>query len=591
MYALLRQLRHGPSGVDEYADTEVSSDSITVGSAANRDIQIIGRGVAPDHALIRRAGKTLTIACRGRARLSVNGGKARSAAALESGDVVDIGGNHMTVLDPPAGFDLALAIQLNTDIEKSEFESAFKTELEQTWLSKRRTSWTLLVLTVLLAFAIPLGTAVLHRDRVPTASWAPDDTLWSAGPLIPAHAQAAGVRCEACHQRFFVHTRDQDCRKCHDKTQDHVRAADLRLTQLGMPPRCGVCHEEHNAPGGSIVIRSDALCVQCHADSHSRFGTLKVEPVTGFSARNHPQFTATVLIPAVNAGAAAAGDAQRPGAEATPHMDADLAQTISAGVAGSALIDWRAARVSLATGQEHSNLKFSHAEHLDINKVQRTSDSKALGCADCHKLDADGEHFVPITMASACSACHELTFDDKAPDRQLPHGKPRDAMLLIEDYYARKFSDPTTPAAAATRRRLPDNALMDETCTGTPFACGMRRAALEITNQFTRRGCVSCHVVTDNRAADVHARFEVLPVRLVRDYFPDAHFNHRLHAVQKDLTGDAACLSCHKARDSTDSATLLLPSLGKCLECHSDAVATNRVTLQCVSCHAYHSQR
>jgi predicted CXXCH cytochrome family protein len=588
MYALLRQLRRGPNGADEYADTEVNSDSITIGSAANRDIQLIGRGVAADHALIRRSGRTLTITGRARARFTVNGGRAKSAAALESGDVLDIGGNHITVLEPPAGFDLALAIQLNTDIEKSEFESAFKTELEQTWLSKRRTSWTLLVLTGLLAFGLPLATAVLHRDNMTTAAWVPDDTFWSAGPLSPAHAQAAGRRCEACHRQFFVPSRDQECRKCHDKIRDHVPAADLRLTQLGAPSRCGVCHEEHNAPGGSIVIRSDAFCVACHADSHARFGSLHVDSVSGFSEKNHPQFKATVLIAAVNAAGADAGGAQP---SAAPHMDATLAATIATGLVGSALIDWKPLRVSLSSGEEHSNLKYSHAEHLDINKVQRASDSKALGCADCHRLAADGEHFAPITMANACSACHELTFDDKAPDRQLPHGKPRDSMLMIEDYYARKFSDPEKPATESARRRVPDNALMDETCTGSPFACGMRRAALEITNQFTRRGCVSCHVVTDNRAADVHARFEVLPVRLVRDYFPDTHFNHRLHAVQKDLTGDAACLSCHKARDSTDSRKLLLPSIGKCLECHGDASPTmTRVTLQCVSCHAYHSQ-
>ena len=571
MRALLRQLRQTANRVAEYADTQIVADAITIGSAPDCHIQLLGHAVAPEHAVIRRSGSGLNVSARGGARITVNGA-ATSSSRLAPGDVVEIAGNRLSVLEQPPGFDAAFAVQQRADVSKSEFESGFRTELEQTWLSKRRTAWTLLLLVPLLAFAIPLATALLHRSGTVTPSWVADDTFWSAGPLTAAHAQAVGRKCEACHQQFFVHARDQDCRKCHDQVRDHVSPAHLALTKLGPPGRCGQCHEEHHAPGGSLIIRDDRLCVACHADAHGRFGSLEVQPVTGFAPSEHPGFMATVLEP--------------PGSHEIERLG-----SISRGGGGDPEPqDWRPVRVPVLSGHEHSNLKFSHAQHLDGSRVQRTSDSKPLGCADCHTLAADGEHFAPIKMATACSRCHELTFDERSPERQLPHGKPRDAMLMIEDYYARRFSDPTMANAGPVRRRLPDSPVVDETCRDAPITCATRRAVFEITNQFTRRGCVSCHVVRDNGSADIHQRYEVQPVRLIGDYFTDTHFNHRLHAVQKDLTGDEACLSCHKARTTSESSVLMLPDIGKCLECHGDARARNRVTLQCASCHAYHSQ-
>jgi Zn finger protein HypA/HybF involved in hydrogenase expression len=116
----------------------------------------------------------------------------------------------------------------------------------------------------------------------------------------------------------------------------------------------------------------------------------------------------------------------------------------------------------------------------------------------------------------------------------------------------------------------------------------MKRAQAEIENQFKNRGCASCHNVNDTHAADLPDRFQIAPVRLTRDYFPDVHFSHRLHAVQKDKSGDTACLSCHAVRQSKSSADVFVPDLPKCLDCHSERLTADRVTLQCSSCHSYH---
>jgi hypothetical protein len=210
-------------------------------------------------------------------------------------------------------------------------------------------------------------------------------------------------------------------------------------------------------------------------------------------------------------------------------------------------------------------------------------------------LTPDGTQFQAVTMAGVCSSCHELTFDVRNPRRQLAHGKPKDAILLIQDYYAHKYLEPgavpdETPQPQ--RRRLPDeDSGGEQSCeAGTPAQRGQCRAELEVMTQFTRRGCVSCHVVSDaGRGASLPERFTVRPVRLVTDYLPGVHFSHRSHAVQKNLTGQAACLSCHPAQVSEDSSRLMIPDRGKCLECHGETPARDRVQLQCVSCHEYHA--
>jgi hypothetical protein len=257
----------------------------------------------------------------------------------------------------------------------------------------------------------------------------------------------------------------------------------------------------------------------------------------------------------------------------------------------ASLASWMPSREPVQSAQEQSNLKFSHAQHLDPSQV-----TPALGCADCHTAEPDGEHFVPVTMARSCATggCHQLTFDARAPE--LPHGKPCEAMFVIEDFFARAASgDPTLiPKHRELTLRLPEREQPQEPiaapCTGPAYVCAAKRASAEIEHQFAPKGsgCVSCHVVNDTGASDIHNRFQVMPVRLTYDYFPTTHFRHKDHLVQKDLTGDAACLSCHKAKESKQSSDVMIPDIGKCLECHSDRAALDKVAVQCVSCHTYH---
>ena len=566
MNVLIRYLRKTADGGVEAQDSEVILDVISIGSAADRDIQLLGRDVGANHALILGSAAKLKIACQRGFKIRLNGVETGSAP-IAAGDEIQLSGHVLRIVKAPAGFDVAIEVQLNSSADASEFETAFRTNLSQTWLSMRSGAWTLAILTLLLAFAIPLTTIFMHRQGASTPRGVPDDTVWTAGPLTAAHEHAAGKKCSACHQQLFVHVQDDACRKCHQPIADHVSQQHLLLTQLGAPQRCAQCHREHDGGASELFIKDDQLCVACHARSQPLFGTLKVKDVAGFSQGAHPAFDVTLQKPADTS-------------------------------AGGAMSDWVTRREPLATAHEQSNLKFSHAQHLDAAHVTRARDGGALGCGDCHTPAVDGEHFLPVTMARSCASCHELTFDPGAPTRQLPHGKPLEAMLVIEDYFARKYSEPASAAPhPAPLRRLPDRekdtAVTADVCTGPTYLCAGKRATAEIENQFAGRGCVSCHTVTDNHAKDVHDRFQVMPIRLTYDYFAGVRFSHKAHAIQKDptgrdLTGDDACLSCHKARQTSKTADLMIPDIGKCLACHGDRHVDDRITVQCVSCHTYH---
>jgi predicted CXXCH cytochrome family protein len=557
MDVLLRELREGPDGIAEYYDTEIAGKQLTIGSAADRNIQLLGREIAAEHAVIKQFGSRLELHCARGQFVRLNG-KKKDSARLNIGDVIELAGHRLRIAPPPPGFAATIELQTNDRVDASTFESAFQTDLAQTWLGKRAMAWTGVVLVVLFGLALPMLVMKLHHADQATPSWVPGDKFWNSGPLHQVHQQAIGDRCETCHEKLFQRVQDSACEDCHRTTHDHIMPARLALTELGPTPRCATCHREHNEPQTFLVNSGDSMCVDCHGEPDHDFGQIKLDAVQGFGLQRHPEFKAHLL----------------------------ASTTVSAG-AGFAY-EWKEVIAALDKANEQSNLKFSHQQHMDPDRVLGRGDSQPLNCADCHKIEPDGEHFTPITMEGQCAACHELTFDPGAPDRQLPHGKPREVVLTLQDYFTRKFSDPNAGRATRERRRLPGQQDAEETCTGEPFDCAMRSARKEIESQFTRRGCIGCHGVIDTQAANVFDRFQVVPIRFARDYFPANRFDHSSHEIQGKLTGDDACLSCHAAKKSQDSSDLMVPGITKCTECHGDKAAAERVTVQCVSCHEYH---
>ncbi len=574
MDVLLREVRRRTDGTVEFHDTEFAGEVLTIGSGVGQGIQLLGLAVAAAHARIASSPAGISIACSRGKTVNLNGGETK-AAALSVGDVITLASHRLQLIEAPTGFDLALEIEVDHDIDPSEYEGAFQTDLRQTWLRKRPAAWALILLTVVVFIVAPLVVVTLrsHGNVVPASI--PGDGLWSSGPLSMAHQQATGSNCSACHRVMFERVRDVDCLGCHRNVADHVPEGHLALTKFGDKPRCATCHREHQEPVSHLIVADNSGCTGCHAQSPAAFGSLKVGSASAFSAAGHPEFKVHLLKPAASTPA--------------DSMDAE----------------WKPEVSGLAGAVENSRLVFSHQQHLDAARVIRNSDSEPLDCTDCHAPDVDGKGFRPVTMKDSCVSCHELTFDPAEPTRQLPHGKSREVVIALQEYFARMFVDPDARRPATVeRRRIPGRTDAESRCAGPPAACARQATTREVETQFAVRGCITCHQVIDTRSRDIVERFQVVPVRLTSDFLPNAHFRHSSHRIQGALTGSAACLSCHDAGKSRRTEDLLIPGIGKCLTCHGDqpggiggslsAAASKPVNpgtsvrLGCAGCHGYH---
>jgi hypothetical protein len=256
--------------------------------------------------------------------------------------------------------------------------------------------------------------------------------------------------------------------------------------------------------------------------------------------------------------------------------------------------DWRIERVrqSAESLGEASNLKFPHDVHLNPEKVESLRTGQPLDCASCHELRDDGEHFRPITMENTCQDCHSLSFDDDFPRKQLPHGDVQAAIVALEEHFIRKHADPELRGDAGERaRRRPGRAEGGQRCEGTALECGRQLARQEAVSQFNRSGCVTCHEVSEDDSLPLPERWDVQGVRLADDWYPFGRFDHRAHLTRSrsERDGEATCVACHAAQDSSVSKDILIPGRDNCLACHGERGGREtKVELTCRGCHDFH---
>jgi predicted CXXCH cytochrome family protein len=562
-------------GLVVYQDTELADDTISIGRAGDQLIQLRGGNIQPNHALIKLVGGKLTVVGVDKNTVKVNGEECKSSP-LQVGDEISLASHKIKIVRSPAGFDAACELFIDSELQDQALESVYRTHLSDTTLGKRLPAYLLSFLVVCAVLLWPLS-AYFSREVPPADSPAGQveynkrgggDRLWSSGPLLPAHQLEVGNDCSACHKVPFQTVQDQACIDCHQAVADHFAYDEARQhggevgalhINLGIT-ECQSCHKEHNEPE-AMVVSADSLCVDCHAEalklSDNTSGT---EAVTGFDIDTHPVFKLNFLLPKAVAKGTGIG------------------------------VQWYNQLQPPDSGQlDISNLKFPHDVHLDAEKVQTMGSAEGMACSDCHSLKSDKEHFENITMEKHCAACHDLTFDVEDPERELPHGSPRTVVQTIEEHFVRVYTDPDyKPLGNRRARRLPGQASGAEGCKDTPFACGLQRATSEAASQFTQRGCVTCHEVSDNNADDLYARWMVLPVKINHDWYGRAQFDHASHLTQRGQSENQACSSCHAATVSTKSSDVLIPGIDNCQSCHGDVSASDKVIVNCVSCHAFH---
>ena len=544
--------RRGPDAVMRKSQ-EVTAEIVRVGRGTDNEVELPDIRVALHAAILVERADGLFIERAGEEPLRVNGESA-SSAALHIGDHVHIGPYEMVVAEPPEGFDAAITIELTQPLGDAleRLRSHSRMTLADAGMSRRVSSWVLFLAFAIFGLIVPLavypfGHVVTSSTSVPPVRMVNYVNLsWNAGAISNPHRFFA-QDCATCHRSAFTSVADTACLTCHTNIGSHFEAAaDLGSARKDLAAtRCAECHEEHRGVD-HLVIRAEALCVDCHAALDKSAPNAGVRNVGGYPAK-HPQFRATVV--------------------------ADAAKPLLA-------------RQELGTTPppaDHSNLNFSHAAHLVEKGFLTPAGQKIMVCADCHVRESDGQGFRPISFEAQCHSCHDLKFDAALPWREVPHGDAAAVKNAVTDFYARTaleggVQDADAPALV---RRVVGTPMPEPTETE-------RRAALAWAGQRTttamgiifdeKRGCAYCHVVdrTDGN-------FTVAPVVLRDRFLPEAKFDHGKHRALD-------CGDCHDAKRSEKSSDVLVPGIENCVACHGTERAALKTQSTCTSCHLFHRQ-
>lgn len=543
--------RRGPDALMRKTQT-VTAESLRFGRGTDNEISLADIRVALHAAVITLREAGLFIERAGEEPVEINGASVPSST-LKPGDKIEIGPYEVVVVDPPQGFDAAITIELvhplGDTLERIVGQSHIG--LAQAGWSKRRWAWGLFLLFAILGLVLPIAVfpvgkvATSARSVPPQGAVSVVDMSWNPGDISNPHRFFAW-NCATCHTSAFASVPDQTCLSCHSNVGSHFDpAADLGPVRHELETtRCGECHEEHRGVH-SLVIRANDLCVSCHSPLQQTAPKAGFENVSGFPA-GHPQFRATLV-----------ADASRPIFLRRP-LDSD------------------------PPPKDNSGLVFSHAAHLIPTGFLTPQGRKVMVCADCHKPDAAGQGFLPITFEGDCHSCHDLKFDAQLPWQEVPHGDVAMVQNAVQDFYARMalqggVQDPEAPAIV----RRPVGTIIEPTPAERQDAlswAARRTAAAMTLIDDPKRGCSYCH---ETQLSD--GKLSVAPVLLRDRFLPNAAFDHSKHQAMQ-------CAECHDSAHSEKSSDVLIPGLNTCIGCHGTERADFKAQSDCTSCHLFHQR-
>jgi len=470
--------------------------------------------------------------------------KAVRSTRLKPGQPIEVGPYRIVALEPPEGYDAAICVERlrPPEVAPDLRSRTSHLTLASLGLPKRGAAWALAVTILVLGFAVPAG-RVLHLPWSLVATSPVGDRMWNPGPLILAH-QVIEPNCAACHEIAFRHVRDAACLHCHRTIGQHVGPA-LHPAALFKGARCASCHRDHKGVAGAWRD-DDRFCVDCHRDLRARVPGATVENVADFASA-HAAFRITI-------------------------------------VEGSAT-----KRVRQGEGpiMQRSALIFRHDKHLDPRGVRSPGKGRVrLDCGACHHPDASKRGFEPISMARDCQDCHRLQFEPAVTTREVPHGKPADAVTVVEEFYANLALNGTRDSFEKAFG-VPGEGLLRR--VGAPDDA-QRQGALELARRkadrvardlFEVRVCKTCHAVRRVGAGTPPA-WDIERVRTTQRWMPQAKFDHRAHASSR-------CAECHDVRGSKSADEVAMPTIDTCRRCHGGSVPVARkITSNCLLCHGFH---
>lgn len=521
MRILLKHITQTTAGTASVREQWLDDPVITVGRATDQRLQSNDTRLQLHHAELRVTATGWQLVCIPPAQALVND-KACRDARLAVGDVVTLGALRLRIEAPTAAGEPQLSIErlLDPAAVATSMIASESASVASPKLSLSDLGWRQRPWAWALFLVTLLGGLVL-----PWTAGVPSDATWSSGPLHEAHASLEG-QCDRCHVKPFERVRNESCLDCHaDHLRTHVAAAHPATAQF-KAQRCTDCHVEHDEPT-HLVQTDNRVCTDCHAEPERHGARAGAKPVTDF-ASNHPPFRVS---------------------------------------------EWR-------SEQPASQLKFTHAAHLDVRGIKAPSGTVVMQCADCHTPTEEGRSFQPIRMESHCASCHRLEFDPAEPARTVPHGDPTEVLRVLSGHYSARYlagyADPLAGRAAGV---LPPGVEVAPAERARLLGVARDRVLRVASDLFERRVCVDCHTVTRAGTASDPA-WKVAPVKLVSNWMPGAEFDHALHG-----TSLTPCSTCHKAETSKQASDVLMPRIETCRDCHRGTMKT-----ACSDCHGFHGK-
>lgn len=547
----------GKSGQADARTKTFDQERVIIGRGGKSDLVFSSRLVGFEHAVLSESENTLFVDDLG----SFSGTRVNdlpvTRRALNPDDVIKCGDLTLKVARDAGGWALLQEIVAQDSQSDRSEELARGLKFESHVPSPRALSVLFVLAVAVIYFAWPVATGQYHS--------------WSSGPISSPHSMIAS-QCEACHSLPFQQVQDKDCLQCH-KLSEHF---DPKLA-LGTPhhsaldKRCAECHFEHNgdARHGSqgMIVRDARLCTECHA-AIKTVDPRSTEPdVKNFA--EHPQFRVSL--------ADSRGEAQ---ATSGAHMVS---------------LDDRAKL------KDPTPLKLNHQIHLKEG-LRGEKGPVTLTCLSCHVPDVGhkGRGMIPITFEKNCASCHPLTFDDRLPEKQVPHGNPDVVFNYLYAEYSKLFlSDQGSQAAQIVNSRFrPGGGAQAQAAQEAAVAVKPTREAVETESRkaedllFTKTACLLCHEVskkeggssggTDPLAGVMVSKWQVQTPHIPDLWMTGAVFDHGAHQ-------EVRCESCHEGvRESKVTADVLLPKIAGCRECHVDGAQRDKVNSDCMMCHSYH---
>lgn len=554
-------------------DRAVSGETLSLGRAAACKIYLPDPRVRLEHAWIRRAEDGLLyMEAAGPVLFNRH---AQTSVRLAVGQKITIGPYDFAVESVDDGPGRAIAqITLSFSqralaaVPAGQVKAQAHSGITPGWITRRRLSWMLALLVLVFASVLPVwhvfdeqafkAPATDPHSRLAQARvWvqtgvAKLDTFWNPGQVSSAHNNFA-QDCRACHDKPFERVADASCTSCHKNTGTHV--ADKAIEHATFPgQRCATCHKEHQGTAG--MRTPDAIgCEACHADIKAYSPLTALGNVSDF-AKDHPPFRLSIRAPG------AAGAVVRTAQTTHPRND--------------------------------TGLKFPHDIHLARTGIKSPNGPATTGgrvvqvCADCHRLDAAGVRYEPVRMDKHCQACHRLSVDPQAPERQVPHASPAQVSTAVREIYASLAVD-RYPVPLVTVNSLLQRPQAAPTAAA-PTSAGrwVREQSVRAVNAMFDQPagvCKTCHE-TQKRLDPVSKTvgWQVRPIISTDHWLPKSRFSHAQHK-------NAACTNCHEAQGSKAAADILIPGLQTCQTCHAGArLAGEKIVSRCDSCHGFHGK-